>query len=103
MKSNEIWHIDTAVVRLLDGSRAYLHAVIDNYCRRILPWKVSSTFNPIASADILLTASKGMTDCKEGDIPEKLETSQKKARKERIETNRKRTCRACEPLVAIAS
>ncbi|MDB4506297.1 hypothetical protein N9087_01265 [bacterium] len=36
MKSNEIWHIDTTVVRLLDGSKAYLHAVIDNYSRRIL-------------------------------------------------------------------
>jgi putative transposase len=46
MKSNEIWHIDTSVVRLLDGSRAYLHAVIDNYSRRILSWKVSSS--PIA-------------------------------------------------------
>jgi transposase InsO family protein len=64
MKSNEIWHIDTAVVRLLDGNRANLHAVIDNYSRRILSWKVSSTFNPIATADILLTASKGMSDCK---------------------------------------
>ena len=38
-----------------------------------------------------------------GDIPDKLEISRKKARKERIETNRKRTCRACEPPVAIAS
>ena len=26
---NEVWHIDTTVIRLLDGSRAYLHAVID--------------------------------------------------------------------------
>ena len=64
MKSNEIWHIDTSVVRLLDGSKAYLHAVIDNYSRRILSWKVSSTFNPVATAEILLTASKGMADCK---------------------------------------
>ena len=52
MKSNEIWHIDTSVVRLLDSSRAYLHAVIDNYSRRILSWKVSSTFNPIATVAI---------------------------------------------------
>ncbi len=39
----------------------------------------------------------------EGDIPDKLEKSRKNVRKERIETNRKRTCRACEPPVAIAS
>jgi putative transposase len=28
-RANEMWHIDTTVIRLLDGSRAYLHAVID--------------------------------------------------------------------------
>lgn len=63
-KSNEIWHIDTSIVRLLDGSKAYLHAVIDNYSRRILSWKVASTFNPVATVEILLTASKGMVDGK---------------------------------------
>ncbi len=31
---NEIWHVDTSVVRLLDGTRAYLYAVIDNFSRR---------------------------------------------------------------------
>ena len=31
-----MWHIDTTVIRLLDGTRAYLHAVIDNFSRRIL-------------------------------------------------------------------
>jgi hypothetical protein len=40
---------------------------------------------------------------KGGDIPETLEALRQKARKERIETNRKRTCRACERPVAIAS
>ena len=199
MKSNEIWHIDTSVVRLLDGSKAYLHVVIDNYSRRILSWKVSTTFNPVATAEILLTASKGMVDCKPmlladggvensndavdehvetgllnrvlaqteitlsnsmikswwrvlkhqwlflntldsvktvetlvgfyvkehncrlphsafrgqtpdemyfgkgGDVPDKLETSRQNARKEWIETNRKRTCRTCEMPVAITS
>jgi transposase InsO family protein len=55
---NEIWHVDTTVVRLLDASRIYLHAVIDNYSRRILAWKVSGTFNPSITAELLLTASK---------------------------------------------
>ena len=26
-RADEMWHIDTTVIRLLDGSRAYLHAV----------------------------------------------------------------------------
>ena len=187
------------MIRLIDGSRAYLHAVIDNFSRRILCWKVAPTFDPATTAEILLTASKGMDDDKPmlltdgggenvngavdelvesgllnrvlaqteitfsnsmieswwralkhqwlflntldsvktvetlvgfyvkehncrlphsafrgqtpdemyfgkgGDIPVKLETLTKKARQERIETNRKRTCRACESPVAIAS
>jgi transposase InsO family protein len=30
--------LDVTIIRLLDGTRAYLHAVIDNYSRRILSW-----------------------------------------------------------------
>ena len=59
-RPNQIWHIDTTLIRLLDGSRAYLHAVIDNFSRRILGWKVTSTFVPGATAEILLVASKGV-------------------------------------------
>jgi len=39
-QANEMWHIDTTVIRLLDGTRAYLHAVIDNFSQRILAWRV---------------------------------------------------------------
>ena len=35
---DEMWHIDTTIIRLLDGTCAYLHAVIDNFSRRILAW-----------------------------------------------------------------
>ncbi len=59
-RPNEIWHIDTTLIRLLDGSRAYLHAVIDNFSRRILGWKVTPTFDPAATAEILLAAAKGL-------------------------------------------
>lgn len=59
---NEIWHVDTTLIRLLDGTRAYLHAVIDNFSRRILAWKVSSTFNPSTTAELLLSAASGLAD-----------------------------------------
>ena len=45
-RPNEIWHVDTTLIRLLDGSRGYLHAVIDNFSRRILAWKVCAKFDP---------------------------------------------------------
>src|SRR2546422_607953 len=38
--ADEMWHIDTSVIRILDGTRASLHAVIDNFARRILAWRV---------------------------------------------------------------
>jgi transposase InsO family protein len=58
---DEIWHIDTTVIRLLDGTRAYLHAVIDNFSRRILAWRVADTFGPVNSVAVLLEATRGAT------------------------------------------
>ena len=63
-RTNEIWHVDTTLIRLLDGSRAYLHAVIDNFSRRILAWKVSATFDPSATAELLLGAARHLEDIK---------------------------------------
>ena len=56
-----MWHIDTTVIRLLDGTRAYLHAVIDNFSRRILAWRVADTFAPVNSVGVLLEPSRGAT------------------------------------------
>jgi transposase InsO family protein len=36
----QLLHVDVTIVRLLDGTRAYLHAAIDNYSRRILSWSL---------------------------------------------------------------
>ena len=56
-----MWHIHTSVIRLLDGTRAYLHAVIDNFSRRILAWRVADTFAPVNSVAVLVEASRGAT------------------------------------------
>ena len=61
-RPNEIWHVDMTVIRLLDGTRAYLHGVIDNFSRRILAWKVSPTFDPDCTAELLLIASADLVD-----------------------------------------
>jgi transposase InsO family protein len=58
---DETWHIDTTVIRLVDGTRAYLHAVIDNFSRRILAWRVAERFAPANSVAVLLEASRGAT------------------------------------------
>jgi len=57
---NEYWHIDVTVIRLLDDMKAYLHAVIDNFSRRILSWRLSERLNPTTTCEILKEASKNL-------------------------------------------
>jgi transposase InsO family protein len=57
-RANEIWSIDTTLVRLLDGSRAYIQAIIDSFSRRILAWRVSERFDPGATAALLVEAGR---------------------------------------------
>ncbi len=56
---DEAWHVDMTVIRLLDGTRAFLHAVIDNFSSRILAWRVSGRFETINTVRFLLDALHG--------------------------------------------
>src|SRR5471032_1913971 len=44
----------------LDGTRLYLHAVIDNFYRRILAWKLAARLEPQSICAILSTAGAGL-------------------------------------------
>ena len=55
---NELWHIDVTIIRLLDGTRAYLHAVIDNFSRRILAWSLEERLGAGGTCRILLEAGR---------------------------------------------
>jgi len=57
-RPNEAWHIDATVIRLLDGTKVYLHAVIDNFSRRILAWKVAEKLRPATTCEILAVAAR---------------------------------------------
>ena len=48
-KPNEKWDIDVSVIRLLDGTKVYLHAVIDNFSRKILAWSVADSLEPLGT------------------------------------------------------
>jgi putative transposase len=54
---NEAWHVDATIIRLLDGTRAYVHAVIDNYSRKILAWTVAERLNPLNTCLVLEQAA----------------------------------------------
>ena len=55
---NELWHIDVTIIRLLDGTKAYLHAVIDNFSRRILAWTLEERLGAGGTCRILLEAGR---------------------------------------------
>ena len=62
IKPDEVWHVDTSIVRLLDGGRAYLYAVIDNFSRRILAWRAAEQFDPSHTVAILAEAAQRTTN-----------------------------------------
>ena len=57
-KPHEIGNTDTRVIRLRHGSRAYLHAVIDNAARRILARKLVDHLDPGGSVEVLVAAGR---------------------------------------------
>ncbi len=50
------------MIRLTTGIRIYLQAVIDNFSRRILAWRVSDTLSSATTRELLIEASKGLPD-----------------------------------------
>ena len=52
-RPDEAWHVDTTVIRLLDGSRAFVHAVIDSFSRRILAFRVADGFDVANAVPVL--------------------------------------------------
>ena len=59
-RPKELWHVDMTVIRLLDSSKVYLHAIIDNFSRRILAWRLNDHFDTGATADMIFEAGRGL-------------------------------------------
>jgi len=57
---NEYWHIDVTVIRLLDDTKCYLHAVIDDFSRRILSWRLARRLDPVTTCEILKEAGNSL-------------------------------------------
>jgi transposase InsO family protein len=64
----ELLHLDVTIIRLLDGTRAYLHAVIDNYSRRILSWTLEERLGSGGTCKILREAVVELNDCPDDAI-----------------------------------
>jgi putative transposase len=55
-RPNEAWHVDTTVIRLLDGTKLYLHGVIDSFSRKILAWRLAAGLRAATAAAVLRDA-----------------------------------------------
>jgi transposase InsO family protein len=49
--------LDDTIIKLLNGTKAYLNAVIDNFSRRILAWTVAGRPVPMNTRDVLTTTA----------------------------------------------
>jgi transposase InsO family protein len=57
-RPNQLWHIDTTVIRLLNHTKVYLHAVLDNFSRRVLAWTIADRFDPGNALAVLVLAGR---------------------------------------------
>jgi len=57
-RPNEYWHIDVTVIRLITGVKVHLHAVIDNFSRRIIAWRLAERLDPMTTREVLVEAGK---------------------------------------------
>ena len=48
------------MIRLVTGVKVYLHAVIDNFSRRILAWRLADRLDPTTTCEALLEAGKAI-------------------------------------------
>ncbi len=61
-RPNDYWHIDVTVLRLLDGTKTFLHAVIDNYSRKILAWTLAPRLDSTTTCQVLVAAGQHLAD-----------------------------------------
>jgi transposase-like protein len=57
-KPDQLWHVDTTVLRLVDGRRVYLRALIDNFSTKVLAWWAGANFDAGANAILLAKAAE---------------------------------------------
>jgi putative transposase len=65
---NEAWHIDVTIIKLLDGTKAYVHAVIDNFSRKILAWTVAVRLDPMNTHEVLARAAGNLAASAKADV-----------------------------------
>ncbi len=53
---NQIWHLDQSVIKLIDGTKCFIQAIVDNCSRYVLAWSVSRNYGGKSTKELLVTA-----------------------------------------------
>jgi putative transposase len=61
-RPNEIWHIDVSVVNIRPGFKLYIQAVIDNFSRFVLAWRVTETIGAVETIETLKQAKENASN-----------------------------------------
>ncbi|NLH51010.1 MAG: DDE-type integrase/transposase/recombinase [Myxococcales bacterium] len=67
---NEIWHIDTTILKLVDGTKGYIQACIDNFSRYVLAWRISASISGLGCRELLCSALKKAHEMGAINVPE---------------------------------
>jgi hypothetical protein len=57
-RPNQYWHIDVSILRLPNRQKVFIHAIIDNYSRKILSWRVFDHLSAEGTRQILIEAAQ---------------------------------------------
>lgn len=64
---NQLWHIDLSVIKLVDGTRCYIQAIMDNYSRFVIAHNVATTYGGLHTRKLIeaaLARSEELTGAK---------------------------------------
>ena len=56
--------MDTTLIQLLDGSKAWLHAIIANFSRQVMAGRAHDTLRPTVTAELLIATASEIEDAK---------------------------------------
>jgi transposase InsO family protein len=57
-RPNQLWHVDVTYIKLLGGKTVYLQAIIDNFSRYVVSWRLSESIGADSSIETIRKALK---------------------------------------------
>ena len=69
-KPHQYWHLDLTVIKLVDGTRCFVQAIIDNFSRYILSYSVAKKYSGLQTKELLTNALEKAKNLGLSSVPE---------------------------------